>query len=129
MEYTSETMLVKSKDSGESGIFAEVSAGQAGWDYLNMAAMRLRRGESFSVETREHENATVILGGVCDIVTSDGEFKNVGRRPDVFSGMPYALYISRHKSSRSPLAAIRWNSPLAGYRPIRTSRRNWSRRP
>ena len=43
MQYTSETMLVKSKDSGGSGIFAEVSAGQAGWDYLNMAAMRLRR--------------------------------------------------------------------------------------
>ena len=85
MKYNSETMLVKSKDSGESGIFAEISAGQAGWDYLNMAAMRLRRGESFSVETRGHENATVILGGSCDIRTSDGEFKNVGRRPDVFS--------------------------------------------
>ena len=69
MQYTSETMLVKSKDSGGSGIFAEVSAGQAGWDFLNMAAMRLGRGESFSVETREHENATVILGGVCDIGT------------------------------------------------------------
>ena len=59
--------------------------------------MRLRRGESFSVETREHENATVILGGTCDITTSDGEFKNVGRRPDVFSGMPWALYLSRRK--------------------------------
>ncbi len=97
MNYTSETMLVKSKDTGDSGIFAEVSAGQAGWDYLNMAAMRLRRGESFSVETRAHENATVILGGVCDISTSDGDFKNVGRRPDVFSGMPYAIYLSRDK--------------------------------
>ena len=97
MEYNSETMLVKSKDAGASGIFAEVSAGQAGWDYLNMAAMRLRRGESFSVETRAHENATVILGGVCDIHTSDGDFKNVGRRPDVFSGMPYAIYLSRNK--------------------------------
>ena len=97
MQYTSETMLVKSKDSGDSGIFAEISAGQAGWEYLNMAAMRLRRGESFSVETREHENATVILGGTCDIVTSDGEFKSVGRRPDVFSGMPWALYMSRRK--------------------------------
>ena len=53
MKYTAETMLIKSKDSGGSGIFAEVSAGQAGWDFLNMAAMRLRRGESFSVETRE----------------------------------------------------------------------------
>ena len=64
MKYTSQTMLVKPTDSGGSGVFAEVNAAQAGWDYLNMAAMRLRRGESYQVDTREHENATVILGGV-----------------------------------------------------------------
>ena len=97
MEYTSETMLVKSKDRGESGIFAEISAEQAGWEYLNMAAMRLHRGESFSVKTRGHENATVILGGVCNIIASDGEYAQVGRRPNVFGGMPYALYMSRSK--------------------------------
>ena len=97
MEYTSETMLVKSKDKGKSGIFTEISAERAGWDYLNMAAMRLHKGESFSVQTRDHENATVILGGVCNIITSDGEYKQVGRRPNVFSGMPYALYLSRNK--------------------------------
>ena len=40
MNYTSETMLVKSSDSGESGVFARVDAEAARWDYLNMAAMR-----------------------------------------------------------------------------------------
>ncbi len=97
MKYTSETMLVKSQDKGESGVFARVSAEQAGWDYLNMAAMRLNKGETYSTNTLEHENAIVILGGVCNIKTSDGEFNNVGRRPNVFSGMPYALYLSRNK--------------------------------
>ena len=97
MEYTSETMLIKSQDKGGSGEFARVSAEQAGWEYLNMSAMRLNRGESFSTNTRDHENAIVILGGVCDVKTSDGEFNNVGRRPDVFSGMPYAVYVSRNK--------------------------------
>ena len=97
MDYTAETMLVKAKDSGGTGEFARVRAAEAGWEYLNMSAVRLNKGQTFGDNTRDHENAIVILGGVCNIKTSDGEFKNVGRRPNVFSGMPYALYLSRNK--------------------------------
>lgn len=97
MLYTAETMLVKSKDQGSTGEFARINAADAGWDYLNMSAMRLNKGQTFSDNTRDCENAIVILGGVCNIRTSDGEFLKVGRRPNVFSGMPYALYLSRHK--------------------------------
>lgn len=98
MNYTAETMLIKSKDSGGTGEFARVNAHEAGWDYLNMSAMRLNQGDTFKDNTRDCENAIVILGGVCHIKTSDGDFKHVGRRPNVFSGMPYALYLSRHKA-------------------------------
>ena len=94
MHYTSETMLIRSQDSGGTGVFARVTAEQAGWDYLNMAAMRLNRGERFGDNTKNCEHVSVILGGVCNIRTSAGEFLNVGRRPDVFSGMPYAIYLS-----------------------------------
>lgn len=97
MQYTSETMLVKSTDAGGEGEFAAVRAESAGWDYLNMSAMRLNKGSKYSDNTRDCENALVILGGVCNIKTSDGDFKNVGRRPNVFNGMPYALYLSRNK--------------------------------
>jgi 5-deoxy-glucuronate isomerase len=97
MDYTSETMLVKSKDKGGTGEFARVRADEAGWDYLNMSAVRLNKGERFGDKTRDCENAIVILGGVGNIHTSDGDFNEVGRRPNVFSGMPYALYLSRHK--------------------------------
>ncbi len=95
MQYTAETMLVKAKDSGSTGIFAEVSAQQAGWDYLNMAARRLNAGERYSGSTGDCEYAHVILGGRCNISMTGGEFFNVGRRPNVFSGMPYALYLPR----------------------------------
>lgn len=98
MKYTAETMLVKANDSGASGEFARVRAEDAGWEYLNMSAMRLNTGETYAGETGECENAIVILGGRCTIRTSDGVFENIGRRPNVFSGMPYALYLSRHKS-------------------------------
>ena len=97
MQYTSETMLIQSKDDGETGVFAEISAEAAGWEYLNMAAMRMNKWETYSDNTRGYENAIVILGGRCNIRTSDGEFLDIGRRPNVFSGMPYALYLSRSK--------------------------------
>ncbi len=96
MNYTAETMLIRAQDKGGSGIFAQVSAEQAGWDYLNMAARRLNQGEKWSGSTGNFEYAHVILGGVCTIRTSQGNFERVGRRPNVFSGMPYALYLSRN---------------------------------
>jgi 5-deoxy-glucuronate isomerase len=97
MEYTPETMLVKSRDTGSSGEFARVNAEDAGWEYLNMSAMRLNQGETFSDSTHDCENVIVIFGGRCTIRTSDGNFENIGSRKDVFSGMPTALYLSRNK--------------------------------
>mgnify|MGYP001175532675 CR=1 FL=1 len=95
MHYTAETLLIKSKDTGGPGIFAEVRAEQAGWELLNMQARRLQRGETWAGDTDEHEYVHVILGGVCRVRSSAGDFPRVGRRPDVFRGMPYALYFSR----------------------------------
>ncbi len=95
MEYTSKNLLIRSQDTGGTGVFAQVSAEQAGWDFLNMAARRLNMGDTWSGSTGDFEYAHVILGGTCTIHTSQGDFKHVGRRRDVFSGMPYALYLSR----------------------------------
>ncbi len=95
MQYTAENMLRKSQDTGKSGVFAQVNAQDAGWDYLNMAALRLNKGERYSGTVGEHEHLSVILGGRCNFHTSAGEFRGVGRRPNVFSGMPHALYLPR----------------------------------
>ena len=96
MRYTAETMLIKSQDTGGTGVFAEVRAEQAGWQFLNMQVRRLNRGETWTHHTSEYEYAHVILGGVCNVRTSQEDFIGVGRRPTVFSGMPYAVYLSRH---------------------------------
>ncbi len=96
MQYTSETMLVRSHDEGGTGIFARIKAEATGWEYLNMAALRLNKGETFSDNTGDNEHASVILGGVCNIRSSQGEFLKVGRRPNVFSGMPHAVYLPRN---------------------------------
>lgn len=93
-------LLIPSQDSGGTGVFAKVSAQQAGWDYLNMAAIRLDKGQTYEGTTGEHEHVSVILGGRCHFHTDKGRYDNIGRRPNVFSGMPWAVYVPRRTSFR-----------------------------
>ena len=92
------SLLIPSSDRGSEGVFAEVTAENAGWTYLNMQARRMNAGSSFSGKTGAQEIVHVIFGGICSIDTSAGSFEHIGRRPDVFSGMPWALYLSRNTS-------------------------------
>ena len=55
----------------------------------------MKKGEQWQYETAADEYAIVILGGVCSVRSSRGEWLEIGRRPDVFSGMPYTLYLPR----------------------------------
>jgi hypothetical protein len=47
MTYTSENLLIKSKDTGGSGEFTRITAADAGCETLNMSAMRLKKGGVF----------------------------------------------------------------------------------
>ena len=69
---------------------------QAGWDYLHVSVRRMQRGQTWEFDTAENELALVVLGGVCSVASNRGSFPHIGRRPDVFSGMPYSLYLPRH---------------------------------
>ena len=95
MKYTAETMLVRSQDHGRSGIFAQISAAAAGWEFLNMSARRLGAGARWANQTGDTEMVHVILGGKCHIRTSQGDFFNLGQRENVFAGRPFALYLPR----------------------------------
>jgi 5-deoxy-glucuronate isomerase len=90
------SLLIRSSDRGGEGVFAEVTAEKAGWTFLNMQARRMNAGSIFSGKTSDQEIVHVIFGGMCSIETSAGTFERIGRRPDVFSGMPWALYLSRN---------------------------------
>jgi 5-deoxy-glucuronate isomerase len=68
---------------------------EAGWDYLHFSVRRLQSGQTWEFDTAENELALVVLGGVGAVQSSRGNFPHLGRRPDVFSGMPYSLYLPR----------------------------------
>ncbi|HEX6387338.1 MAG TPA: 5-deoxy-glucuronate isomerase [Anaerolineae bacterium] len=78
-----------------SGEYVRVTPKTAGWELLHFAARRMAEGETWSYETGENECALVILGGICSVRSPRGEWREIGRRPDVFSGMPYTLYLPR----------------------------------
>jgi 5-deoxy-glucuronate isomerase len=64
-----------------------------GFQLLSFASRRLKAGAGCEGETGNRELGLVLLGGRCSVASSRGEWKNIGRRRNVFSGMPYCLYL------------------------------------
>ncbi|MBI4902075.1 MAG: 5-deoxy-glucuronate isomerase [Acidobacteria bacterium] len=61
--------------------------------YLSFLNRKMKPGERQEGDTGNRELGLVVLGGQCSVTSSQGEWKGIGRRPNVFSGMPYALYL------------------------------------
>jgi len=73
----------------ENGERAEIP----GFEFLSFRVHKLKPGERTEGDTAGSELGLVLLGGKCSVVSSRGEWKGIGRRQDVFSGLPYALYL------------------------------------
>jgi 5-deoxy-glucuronate isomerase len=50
-------------------------------------------GQKWDFQTGENEFVLVVLGGSCQVTSNRGNWTDVGRRPNVFAGMPYTLYL------------------------------------
>jgi 5-deoxy-glucuronate isomerase len=98
--------------------YIRVTPTSAGWEYLHFAARQMNGGEQWSFETGEYELALVVLGGVCAVDSNRGTWAEVGRRANVFEGMPYTLYLPRQTSftvtARSERLDIAYGWCLAG---------------
>jgi 5-deoxy-glucuronate isomerase len=71
----------------------KVETRQAGFDYLRFESRKLAPGESCSGETADNELGIVALGGIFKVDSSAGNWERLGERRDVFSGLPWALYL------------------------------------
>lgn len=80
------------------GYFRGVGKDNAGLQYVSMDLLRLKAGESWSSPALEEETALITMSGTCSIKV-DGpaatEWRNVGGRPNMFSGLPGVAYIPR----------------------------------
>jgi 5-deoxy-glucuronate isomerase len=75
--------------------YISVTPASAGWEHLYFAARKLQQHERFEWETGEHELALAILGGTASVTSNRGNWSEIGRRANVFDGMPYTLYLPR----------------------------------
>ncbi len=83
-----------------SGEYIKVTPEQAGWELLHFGARRMSAGEQWEFETGEQEFGIVVLGGICSVDTSRGAWASIGRRSNVFDGMPYTLYLPRRTKAK-----------------------------
>lgn len=77
---------------GESGELLQLPRTEAKWEWMSFFVRRLLPGEVYRSRTEHEEAAFVLLGGNCRVDWGQGEQK-IGKRKDVFDGLPYAVYL------------------------------------
>ncbi len=73
--------------------YLRITPQTAHWEHLHFTARKLSCGQQWYFDTAGNELALVVLGGVSGVRSARGDWPQIGRRPDVFGGMPYALYL------------------------------------
>lgn len=92
-QYTADNLAIHPGNSADPDVVVEVTPELAGWDTISFQVRRLAAGRTWSFQTDAHELALVMLGGAVDVDTNRGRWQGVGRRTDVFAGLPHALYL------------------------------------
>ena len=93
-QYTAENLVIHPDTCADPDVIVEVTPEAAGWDTITFQARRLAQGRAWSFETGNCELALVVLGGTIDVTSSRGQWQGLGRRTNVFTGLPCALYLS-----------------------------------
>ncbi len=95
-QYTPDNLVLRAGNSSDPDVLVDVTPEAAGWDTLNFQARRLAANRTWSFQTGGHELVLVVLGGTLDVTSDRGQWQGLGRRANVFAGLPFALYLSRN---------------------------------
>ena len=88
-------LLMKSSQAKE-GIYQEIMAEDAGWEFLNFNARILKKGQVWKGFTGENEYGIILLSGDYSVKTDQGNWKTKNGRKHVFEGIAHTLYLSRN---------------------------------
>ena len=92
-QYDERNLVIRRGGSLDPDVLVEVTPETAGWTTLSFQARRLAAGRSWTCENPGRETALIVLGGRFDAGAGPQSWKNIGGRPDVFAGLPHALYL------------------------------------
>lgn len=95
LQYDSHNLIIQPGNSKEADVIVDVQPEMAGWNTIHFQVRRLAAKQTWSFDTNENELAIVVLSGSLDIIANCGQWKALGTRQDVFSGLPAALYLPR----------------------------------
>jgi 5-deoxy-glucuronate isomerase len=82
--------------TGGRGTVMDVAAKKVGFDFLDLQVRRLLEGDTFKGATNSNELGIVAIGGRFHLESSQGNWRNVGGRENVFRGMPWTIYLPIH---------------------------------
>jgi 5-deoxy-glucuronate isomerase len=94
-QYDSSTLVIHPNISKASNLIVEVRRDQVGWETIDFEVRKLSEGESWQTGVQNEEIAIVQLGGEFAAKSNRGEWPRIGVRKNVFSGLPFALYLPR----------------------------------
>ncbi len=86
------------KPIATSGIYQEVLAKDAGWEFLNFNARLMKQGEVWEGNTGDNEYGIILLSGDYSVQTDKGNWATQNGRKSVFEGIAHTLYLPRHTS-------------------------------
>ena len=95
MAYSANDLLIRPQAPAGTEIL-RVDKGASRFEYLTFSVRAPKKGDSFRGQTDSTELCIVMLGGSCSIESSAGTWRHVGKRANVFAGMPHALYLPIH---------------------------------
>ncbi len=95
MAYSANDLLIRPQAPAGNEIL-RVDKSVSRFEYLTFSVRAPKKGDSFRGHTDSTELCIVMLGGTCSIESSAGTWRHVGKRPNVFAGMPYAVYLPIH---------------------------------
>jgi len=92
-QYDERSLIVHPQSSDDPDVIVSVSREQAGWNSIDFQVRRQAKGKQWQGACEDKEIALVVLSGTLSVESNQGSWKSIGKRPDVFSGLPYALYL------------------------------------
>ena len=92
-QYDSDSLIVHPRKDSDPDIIVKVLPEQVGWKTIEFEVRSLTKGQTRKSNTAQKETAVIILSGTISVESNRGAWKNLGKRKDVFSGLPYALYL------------------------------------
>jgi 5-deoxy-glucuronate isomerase len=89
---SSNQVLFHSDGTRSSGLLLDLPRERAKWEWMSFSVRRLAPDEKYEVHSKTEEIGLVLLGGICSADWGEGT-QEIGKRANVFDGLPYGLYL------------------------------------